>query len=72
MALGPASVITGISVTKTGKYRYQCYLGWAILVAATGALTTIHVETPLARAIGLPSLISIGGGMIYSAGYCKN
>ncbi|KAJ6595827.1 MFS general substrate transporter [Mycena vulgaris] len=69
MALGPASVVTGVSVTKTGKYRYQCYLGWAILVAATAGLTTLREDTPLSQGIGIPSLTSIGAGMIYSAGY---
>ncbi|KAJ7250590.1 MFS general substrate transporter [Mycena rebaudengoi] len=69
MTLGPASIVTGVSITKTGKYRYQCYLGWVLLVVATAALTTLHEDTPLSRAIGLPSLISIGAGMIYSAGY---
>ncbi|KAG6826989.1 hypothetical protein H0H92_013651 [Tricholoma furcatifolium] len=69
MALGPASIITGISVTKTGKYRMQAYLGWIILVAGAGALTTIRSTTVLAHSIGLPSLITIGAGIVYSVGY---
>lgn len=71
MSLGPASIVTGVSVTKTGKYRIQAYLGWIILVAGAGALTTISENTILAHSIGLPSLISIGAGMIYSVGYCE-
>ncbi|KAF8961745.1 major facilitator superfamily domain-containing protein [Flammula alnicola] len=61
VALGPASIVTGVSVTKTGKL--------VILVAGAGALTTIRENTILAHSIGLPSLITIGAGMIYSVGY---
>lgn len=71
VALGPASIVTGVSVTKTGKYRVQAYIGWLILVAATGALTSINANTKLANSIGLPALVSIGAGMIYSVGYCE-
>ena len=71
MALGPASIVTGVSVTKTGKYRIQAYLGWMILAAGAGALTSIRENSILAHSIGIPSLISIGAGMIYSIGYCK-
>ncbi|KAG6871699.1 hypothetical protein C0995_001181 [Termitomyces sp. Mi166 len=69
MALGPASIVTGISVTKTGKYRIQAYLGWVVLIVGSAALTTIRENTILAHSIGLPSLISTGAGMIYSVGY---
>ncbi|KAG6916588.1 hypothetical protein DXG01_006238 [Tephrocybe rancida] len=69
MSFGVPSILTGFSVTKTGKYRYQSYLGWIILVAATGALSTIREDTRLSQAIGLPSLISIGCGIVYSVVY---
>ncbi|KAG6909191.1 hypothetical protein DXG01_001705 [Tephrocybe rancida] len=69
MSLGPASIVTGVSVTKTGKYRIQAYIGWIILVAGTAGLTTIRADTVLANSIGLPSLITIGAGMVYSVGY---
>jgi len=69
MTFGPASIVTGVSVTKSGKYRIQSYLGWTFLVAAAGALTSIRANTTLSQSIGLPSLISIGCGMAYSVAY---
>ncbi|KAJ3858401.1 major facilitator superfamily domain-containing protein [Lentinula novae-zelandiae] len=69
IALGPASIIAGMSVTKSGKYHYQCYIGWSILVAGTGLLTMLDEESILSMAIALPALVSIGAGIIYSVAY---
>ena len=71
VSLGPASIMNGLSVTKTGKYHYQTYIGWSIIVIAMATLTTIHADTPLSRAICLPVLVGICTGMICSDGYYR-
>ncbi|KAI0083127.1 Mfs1.2 [Irpex rosettiformis] len=69
LMLGPSMIFTGASVTITKSYRIQLWIGWWILIIVMGAFTTIHYGTVKARAIGLSTLVNIGGGMLYSAQY---
>ena len=66
---GPAVILTSISVTKLSRYRTQCYLGWASLMLAMGLLSTVSATSPLARAIGLSVLVSVGTGIGYAVTY---
>lgn len=69
MTLGPVVILCGWSVTKFAKYRPQAWFGWVILIIATGLLSTVHANTPLAHSIGYSALISIGGGFVYAITY---
>lgn len=42
----PASVITGILITRTGRYRWAIWGGWALTVLGTGLLYLLDVDTP--------------------------
>jgi hypothetical protein len=58
-------IIGGVSVTIFKVYRPQLWLGWVLQVVGAGALSTIAADTPLARAIALQSIASVGGGLVF-------
>lgn len=60
----PPSVIFGISVAKTGRYRPQLWLAWVLLIVGAGLLTTIHADTKLATAIGLQVIPGVALGVL--------
>ncbi|EIM79125.1 MFS general substrate transporter [Stereum hirsutum FP-91666 SS1] len=69
MTLGPVVILTGISVTKTNSYRWQCWVGWSLLLISMGLLSTLHADSTTGKAIGYPSLVGIGGGVVYAVTY---
>ncbi|EPE30143.1 MFS general substrate transporter [Glarea lozoyensis ATCC 20868] len=58
----PASVITGILITRTGRYRWAIWSGWALTVLGTGLLYLLDVHTPTAVwvVIGVASVFGVG------------
>ncbi|KAI0685402.1 Mfs1.2 [Cytidiella melzeri] len=69
LALGPSVILTGASVTLTKSYRTQLWIGWSVLVAAMGILTTFKYDTPISHPIGFSVLVHGGAGMLYAATY---
>ena len=69
LTLGPAIILTGISVSVTKSYRVQLWIGWAVLTLAMGVFTTIRFETPISHPIGLSVLVHGSAGMLYAATY---
>lgn len=69
LTLGPAIILTGISISVTKSYRVQLWIGWAVLTLAMGVFTTIRFETPISHPIGLSVLVHGSAGMLYSATY---
>ena len=53
----------------TQKYRLQLWLGWALLTASTGALSTLRTASSLPTAIGLTVMLGIGSGIIANGSY---
>ncbi|EMD35286.1 hypothetical protein CERSUDRAFT_116088 [Gelatoporia subvermispora B] len=66
ITLGPAGVLGGVSVSKLNGYRAQAWVGWALLIIATGLLSTISEDSSLAETIAYPALVGVGGGIVYA------
>jgi hypothetical protein len=63
----PAAVITGLIVSKTGKYRPSVYLGWVITTLGFGLLILLDQKTTVVQFIFLTFVVGSGTGIIYSA-----
>lgn len=68
-SLGVALIVTGVTIAVTKMYRVQLWFGWVAIMVTVGAMCTLHADTPLANAIGLPIILGVGCGFIYSAAY---
>ncbi|CAD6594282.1 MAG: hypothetical protein ASARMPREDX12_008559 [Alectoria sarmentosa] len=44
-ALLPTSIIIGRIMTKTGRFRWAVWVGWAVIIAGTGLLILLDVHT---------------------------
>ncbi|KLO16819.1 iron permease [Schizopora paradoxa] len=60
----PPSVLFGISVARTGRYRPQIWFAWVLLIVGAGLLTTIRADTKLATAIGLQVIPGVALGVL--------
>lgn len=69
LVIAPVIIISGVSITKTKAYRPQLYLGWAFLMAAMGAMSTLKADTGTSASVGIPSLAGVGAGFLYQATY---
>ncbi|TVY37613.1 Efflux pump [Lachnellula subtilissima] len=64
----PASVITGILITRTGRYRWAIWGGWALTVLGTGLLYLLDVDTPTVAWVFIGIVSVFGIGVTMSAG----
>lgn len=69
LSVGPVLLITGATIAITKSYRPQLWLAWVLFVLGMGVLSTLHADSPLARAIGFSSFIGVGGGILYAGTY---
>ncbi|KAA1466939.1 MFS general substrate transporter [Dentipellis sp. KUC8613] len=65
----PTAIITGITVTKSSKYRPQLWFAWSLSLIGCGLLSSLNADDSRAKAIGYQILVGIGIGMIYLATY---
>ena len=63
--VAPAALVTGIIITKTGRYRFAIYLGWLLTILGTGLLYLQDVHTPTAEWIFLNLTAGLGMGMLF-------
>jgi hypothetical protein len=59
------AIIAGVAVKKTGKYVIPTYIGWALMVAGAGLLTTLRADSSFAKSVGFQLVIGGGVGIIY-------
>jgi hypothetical protein len=67
LTLVPASVITGLAITRTGSYRWAIWLGWIITSIGMGLLILLDVDTSTGEWIGLNLIVGMGTGMLFGA-----
>ncbi|KAI0292637.1 major facilitator superfamily domain-containing protein [Multifurca ochricompacta] len=51
------AIVAGVVVKKTGKYLIPTYVGWVLMVIGAGLLTTIEVDTTIAKSVGFQLVI---------------
>lgn len=67
--VGPVMLLTGATIAATKRYRPVLWLGWAVYIAAMGAMTTLQADSSLARAVAFTALISAASGLVYPSTY---
>ncbi|MCJ1464044.1 hypothetical protein MMC07_002654 [Pseudocyphellaria aurata] len=65
--VAPVSVVTGIVVTLTGRYRWSLWAGWFFATLGTGILYLLDVDTSVVSWIFLNLVVGIGMGMLFPA-----
>jgi len=65
----PFSIVAGISITGTKRYRPQIWIAWCALLIGTGLLSSVTENTSRATSIGFQVIVGIGVGILYSAAY---
>lgn len=64
---GPAAVIVGIIVAKTGKYRWAIWLGWVLTATGIGLMALFKAETKTIEWVLLSLVSGLGLGILYPA-----
>lgn len=65
--VAPVSVVTGIVVTITGRYRWSLWAGWVFATVGTGILYLLDVDTSVAQWVFLNLVVGIGMGLLFPA-----
>ena len=65
--VAPASVVTGIAIAKTGKYRWAVQTGWFFATLGLGLLIIIKPHTSTVAWIFLNLVGGIGTGILFPA-----
>ncbi|KAF8554529.1 MFS general substrate transporter [Imleria badia] len=63
-SLAPATIITGISVRITGRYRPQSWIGWIVIIIGLGLVSTILAKDPISKSFGYVLIVGWGAGML--------
>ncbi|KIP05973.1 hypothetical protein PHLGIDRAFT_73402 [Phlebiopsis gigantea 11061_1 CR5-6] len=67
--MGGSLVLTGATIAVSKVYRVQLWFGWVCFIIAMGALSTVGADTPISQAVGIPVLLGLAGGIVYSSTY---
>jgi len=65
--VAPASVVTGIIITITGKYRWATWSGWVLFTFGTGLLILMRVDTSVPAWIFINLPAGVGAGMLFAS-----
>ncbi|MCJ1366609.1 hypothetical protein MMC16_005738 [Acarospora aff. strigata] len=63
--VAPASIVVGIIVTMTGRYRWAIWAGWILTTLGCGLLYLLDVNTTTAAWIFLNLVVGLGTGMLF-------
>ncbi|KAL8730754.1 MAG: hypothetical protein Q9166_003824 [cf. Caloplaca sp. 2 TL-2023] len=63
--VAPASMVVGILITVTGRYRWAIWAGWVLSVLGTGLLYLLDVRTSTVAWIFLNLVGGLGMGMLF-------
>ena len=63
--VAPASVVAGIAITKTGRYRWALWIGWALTVLGCGLLYLLDANTSVPAWIFLNLVSGVGLGLLF-------
>ncbi|KAL8697132.1 MAG: hypothetical protein Q9224_002454 [Gallowayella concinna] len=63
--VAPASIVVGILITVTGRYRWAIWSGWVLTVLGTGLIYLLDVDTSTVEWIFLNLVGGLGMGMLF-------
>ena len=65
--VAPASVIVGIAISITGRFRWALWIGWLLTVLGMGVLCVLSPDTSIPAWIFMNLVPGMGLGMLYSS-----
>jgi len=63
--VAPASVVVGLLVSITGRFRWALWLGWTLTVLGMGVLVLLDVDTPTVSWIFITLVSGLGTGILF-------
>jgi hypothetical protein len=67
LVVSPMTVIIGILIAMTGKYRWAVYEGWVLTTIGAGLLILLDYHTEIAVFIGVNVVVCLGVGTLIPA-----
>ncbi|KAJ7635129.1 major facilitator superfamily domain-containing protein [Roridomyces roridus] len=61
----PASLVAGIVISASGKYRPVNWIGWTAMIVGFGLVSTYSNDTPVAKWVGYQIVGAVGVGLIF-------
>ena len=65
--VAPASIIVGIAISITGRFRWAVWSGWFLTVLGMGLLYKLSLETSIPAWMFMNLVLGAGLGMLYSS-----
>lgn len=66
---GSISIIIGVSIAVTKRYRPQLWVAWALIVVGVALLSTVSENTPRGASVGYQFIAGVGVGIVYAGAY---
>lgn len=63
--VAPAAMVTGIVISKTGRYRWAIWSGWVLTTMGTGILYLLDVNTTTVQWVFLNLVSGLGMGVLF-------
>ena len=67
LTIAPASIVVGVIISKTGRFRWSIWTGWTLATLGLGLCYLLDVDTSIPAWIFLNLVPSIGIGMLYNS-----
>ncbi|KAF8989898.1 Mfs1.2 [Cyathus striatus] len=67
--VAPMAVLTGVTISRTGRYRPQTWMGWVIIVICFALFTTLSPTSSIHLAWVYEIIAGLGFGIIHSTVY---
>lgn len=65
LTVAPISVIIGLAISATGRFRWAIWMGWVLTIVGSGLLTFLGPETTTAQWIFLVLVVGVGTGTLF-------
>ena len=67
LTLAPSAIVTGLLITKIGRYRWAIWLGWTLTTVGIGLLCLLKAETSVLGWVFLMLVPGLGLGILFPA-----
>ncbi|KAJ7183114.1 Mfs1.2 [Mycena filopes] len=65
----PISILAGVSVGLTKRFRPQMWVGWGLMIVGFGLLSTVEFDTSRGKSVGYQIVVGARIGVIWSTAY---
>ncbi|KAF8470174.1 major facilitator superfamily domain-containing protein [Kalaharituber pfeilii] len=65
LTIAPISIVIGVTVSVTGRFRWAIWLGWVLATAGAGILVLLEPQTTTVQWIFMTLTIGLGTGILF-------